>query len=240
VTRRIETGRRPLAMDFDQHAEFYQEVVDRATGVSVEKLAGEKARMILKILTTYVDDPKQLRVLDIGCGIGLIDYDLVGEVAELWGVDTSLRSIELARARGPATHFVQYDGAHLPFLSSSFDAVFASCVLHHVPLTARRSFMLEMLRPLRPEGAAIVIEHNPLNPITQRIVSRCAFDADAVLLRAREAMELMAQAGAAVAGRRYVCFSPFRHALVELAEEAISWLPIGAQYCIWGVKASRC
>jgi SAM-dependent methyltransferase len=226
-------------MDFDQHADSYHKLVDGAAGVSVEKLAAEKARMILKILTRYVGDPKQLRVLDIGCGIGLIDYDLEGEVAELWGVDTSLRSIELAMARAPATRFVQYDGAHLPFLGSSFDAVFASCVLHHVPWIARRSFMLEMLRPLRPKGAAIVVEHNPLNLITQRIVSRCALDADAVLLRANEAMQLMAQAGSPVAGRRYICFSPIRHPIVELAEETIGWLPIGAQYCVWGIKASQ-
>ena len=35
-------------MKFDQHAETYQ--VEQAAGVSVEKLAGEKARMILKVL----------------------------------------------------------------------------------------------------------------------------------------------------------------------------------------------
>jgi predicted TPR repeat methyltransferase len=82
-------------MKFDQHAETYQ--VEQAAGVSVEKLAGEKARMILKVLAECVGDPKQLRVLDVGCGIGLIDRDLDPGVAELCGVDTSLRSLELAR-----------------------------------------------------------------------------------------------------------------------------------------------
>jgi ubiquinone/menaquinone biosynthesis C-methylase UbiE len=127
----------------------------------------------------------------------------------------------------------------LPFEDSSFDAVFASCVLHHVPPASRTSFMVEMLRPLRPHSAAIVIEHNPFNPITRHIVSRCAFDADAVLLRSREVMRLMTQAGATVAGRRYVGFSPLRSALVERAEHAVGWLPVGAQYCIWGIKNSR-
>ena len=98
--------------------------------------------------------------------------------------------------------------------------------------------MVEMLRPLRPMGAAIVIEHNPFNPITRRIVSRCAWDADAVLLRSREVMRLMTKAGAAVAGRRYVGFSPLRSALVERAEHAIRWLPIGAQYCVWAIKGT--
>jgi len=133
---------------------------------------------------------------------------------------------------------LHYNGARLPFEESSFDAVFASCVLHHVPPATRRGFMVEMLRPLRPMGAAIVIEHNPFNPITRRIVSRCAWDADAVLLRSREVMRLMTKAGAAVAGRRYVGFSPLRSALVERAEHVIRWLPMGEQYCVWGIKST--
>jgi ubiquinone/menaquinone biosynthesis C-methylase UbiE len=225
-------------MEFDQYAETYQQAVDQAAGVSVEKLAGEKARMILKVLADCVGDPEQLQVLDVGCGIGLIDKELDRGVAKLCGVDTSLRSLELARARASDTRFVHYDGGRLPFVDSSFDAVFASCVLHHVPLAVRLSFMVEMLRPLRPRGAVILIEHNPLNPVTRRTVSRCAFDADAVLLRSREAMQLIADAGAAVRGRRYVGFSPLRNKAVERAEQAIGWLPIGAQYCVWGVKPS--
>jgi ubiquinone/menaquinone biosynthesis C-methylase UbiE len=224
-------------MDFDEHANTYLQAVEQAAGVSVERLAREKARMILKAIADCVGDPKQLEVLDIGCGIGLIDRELDRSVADLCGVDTSLRSLELARARAPATRFVHYDGVRLPFVDSSFDAVFASCVLHHVPPTARQGFMVEMLRPLRPNGAVIVIEHNPFNPVTRRVVSRCAFDADAVLLRCREAMRLMTESGAVVEGRCYVGFSPFRNALVERVEHLIGWLPIGAQYCVWGIKA---
>jgi ubiquinone/menaquinone biosynthesis C-methylase UbiE len=223
-------------MEFDQYAESYQQAVDQAAGVSVKKLADEKARMIQKVLADCVGNPRQLQVLDIGCGIGLIDKDLDRGVATLYGVDTSLRSLEYARAKAPGACFIHYDGLRLPFRDSSFDAVFASCVLHHVPPAARSGFMAEMLRPLRPKGAVILIEHNPLNPVTLRTVSRCAFDADAVLLRSREAIQLITEAGAAVAGRRYVGFSPFRNSVVERAELAIGWLPIGAQYCVWGVK----
>jgi ubiquinone/menaquinone biosynthesis C-methylase UbiE len=223
-------------MDFDCHADAYREAVCQAAGVSVETLAAEKARVILNVLADCVGDPKQLQVLDVGCGIGLIDRALDGSLGKLCGVDTSLRSLEMARTAAPTTYFVHYDGATLPFVSSSFDAAFASCVLHHVPPNVRLSFMLEMLRILRPMGAVIVIEHNPLNPVTRRIVSRCAFDADAVLVRRSETAELMAQVGANAIGRRYLGFSPFRNRLVQRAETIIGWLPIGAQYCVWGLK----
>jgi ubiquinone/menaquinone biosynthesis C-methylase UbiE len=226
-------------MDFDCHADSYQEAVRQATGVCVESLAAEKARMILNVLANCVGNPKQLQVLDIGCGIGLIDRALDGSLARLYGADTSLRSLEIARTMAPMTCLVHYDGARLPFVDSSFDAVFASCVLHHVPPNVRSSFMLEMLRPVRNGGAVILIEHNPLNPVTRRAVSRCAFDADAVLLWGRETNRLMAEAGARVIGRRYVGFWPFRNTLVERAESFIGSLPIGAQYCMWGIKTQQ-
>jgi ubiquinone/menaquinone biosynthesis C-methylase UbiE len=226
-------------MDFDQYAQDYRAAVTRAAGVSIDKLAGEKARLLLEILAKWVGNPKQLRVLDIGCGIGLIDEGLERDVAEMCGVDTSLQSLEFARTRAPATRFIHYDGGRLPVEDASFDGVFAVSVLHHVPPPERAAFMAEMMRAIRPNGAAIIIEHNPLNPVTQHIVSRCAFDADAVLLRQRQVAQLLEEAGASVVDRRYLGFSPFRHALIERAERALGWLPLGAQYCVLGIKRSH-
>lgn len=226
-------------MQFDEYAANYQTDVEHITGVSAENLAGEKARLIIGILSKCVDDPKRLRVLDIGCGIGLIDPYLENEVAEICGADTSIQSLEFARIRAPRTRFVHYDGETLPMADNSFDAAFVCNVLHHIPLAARSKFITEMVRAIRPGGVAIVIEHNPFNPATQQIVMRCAFDADAVLLKLSETVNLLNRHSAPVVGRRYIGFSPFRHPIVEKAEQALGWLPIGAQYCVWGVKSPR-
>ena len=225
-------------MDFDRYANEYQAAVEEAAGLSVEGLAGEKARLILEVLATRLGAPRRLRVLDVGCGVGLIDRALEPEVAELCAVDVSLQSLQSARPRSPATRFVQYNGVCLPFADAAFDAVFTSCVLHHVPPAVRSDFVTEMLRPVRTGGAAIVIEHNPFNPVTRFIVSRCAFDAGAVLLSRREATRLLTGGCATLAGHRYVGFSPCRHPLIERAERAIGWLPAGAQYGVWAVKGS--
>jgi len=225
-------------MEFDRHAESYRAAVDSAAGVSVEGLAGEKARLILSVLSRTLGDPGRLRVLDVGCGIGLIEHELERKVADLCATDMSEKSIEYAKERAPATRFIHSDGATLPFDSGSFDAVFTSCVIHHVPPTARPEFIVEMLRILRPGGVAIIIEHNPINPVTRYIVSRCAFDEDAILLTCRESAALLVHGGAAVGGRRYTGFLPVRHALVERMERSLSWLPAGAQYCVWGMKKS--
>jgi len=223
-------------MNFDRFARDYVVEVDKVANVSVERLAGEKARLILDVLSSHLGDPKRLRVLDIGCGIGLVDGELEAQVQLLCGADLSRESLIHAQRRAPGTQFTLYDGVNLPFADSSFDAVFAVSVLHHVPPATRNAFMTEMLRPIVNNGLAIIIEHNPFNPITRRIVSRCAFDADAVLLNCGEARALLAAAGTRTIGRRYLGFSPVRNGLIERAERSFAWLPIGAQYCVWGVK----
>jgi ubiquinone/menaquinone biosynthesis C-methylase UbiE len=224
-------------VDFDQHAERYQKAIEDAAGVSVERLAAEKARLVARVLNSLPDNPARPRVLDIGCGIGLLDRELQRHAFSVYGADTSERSLELARSNAPATAFTRYDGHRLPFPDASFDAAVLSNVLHHVAPDARSPFLAEMLRCIRIGGVAVVIEHNPLNPVTRHIVARCAFDADAVLLRCAEAQALLSERGARVAGRCYIGFSPLRHDLVEWVERAIAWLPFGAQYCVWGIKA---
>jgi SAM-dependent methyltransferase len=223
-------------MEFDRYAADYQREVNRAAGVSVERLAGEKARLLHALFTAELGDSARLRVLDVGCGIGLVDQELAPCVGELCGADVSIKSLRFARSRAPSARFVCYDGANLPFGDASFDAVCAICVLHHVPPSARAAFIIELLRPLRYGGLAIIIEHNPTNPVTRYIVSRCAFDADAVLLTRRETVDLLATGGAKDARWRYIGFLPFRNSLIERAEWTIGWLPVGAQYCVWSRK----
>ena len=226
-------------MDFDRYAHNYETVIERVAGVSVEGLAAEKARMVLEIMALKLGDTKRLRVLDLGCGIGLVDQQVQQEVAELTGVDVSEKSLEIARTRARKTQFTAYDGARLPFDDARFDALFVICVLLLVPQPERPALVAEMMRVLRPGGVAIVMEHNPYNPVTRLIVSRCALDADSKLLSRAQTSDLLRGAGAGELGRRYFGFFPLRRPFVQRGERAISWLPLGAQYCAFGVKTGR-
>ena len=84
----------------------------------------------------------------------------------------------------------------------------------------------------------MVFEHNPLNPLTRLAVSRCEFDADAVLLSRHRLKELFIDSGVSPVEGRYILFLPFRGSLFARSERVFRWLPLGAQYYIAGTKQS--
>jgi SAM-dependent methyltransferase len=168
----------------------------------------------------------------VGCGVGLTDAYLAGRLGDVHGVDTSEDAVQRAAERNPAVRYRTYGGGRLPYDDAAFDLAFAICVTHHVPPPERRQFAAELRRVVRPGGLVALFEHNPLNPLTRLAVSRCAFDEDAVLLRAGEAAELLRGAGLRPAERRYIIFVPSNRPRVRAVESALRRLPAGAQYYV--------
>jgi len=96
------------------------------------------------------------RVLDAGCGGGLVARELAAAGAEVVGVDRSRGSLGVARrAAGPIGSFAPAQGRleRLPFAGGAFDAVVAADVLEHVPdLPAA---VAELARVLAPGGSFV-------------------------------------------------------------------------------------
>jgi 2-polyprenyl-6-hydroxyphenyl methylase / 3-demethylubiquinone-9 3-methyltransferase len=96
------------------------------------------------------------RVLDAGCGGGLVARELAAAGAEVVGVDRSLGSLGVARrAAGSIGSFAPAQGRleRLPFAGGAFDAVVAADVLEHVPdLPAA---VAELARVLAPGGSFV-------------------------------------------------------------------------------------
>ena len=72
------------------------------------------------------------RILDLGCGTGLLyDYLLgLGWTGEYVGLDLSAGMLEKAKMRGPQ-HLIQADAHKLPFRDKVFTYVFSFTVIHH-------------------------------------------------------------------------------------------------------------
>lgn len=70
------------------------------------------------------------RILDLGCGDGVLTQQIVDAGASVLGVDASAAMVASAVARGLDAHVV--DATRLTF-NAEFDAVFSNAVLHWVP-----------------------------------------------------------------------------------------------------------
>ena len=143
--------------------------------------------------------------------------------------------VERARETNPEASYQVYDGRRLPYAYGELDLAFAVCVLHHVDPPDRLALLAETARVTRPGGLVLVFEHNPLNPLTRRVVRDCAFDEGVELLGRRELERLFRGAGLEVLGCEYLLFFPWR---ADMIERRLTRLPFGAQYVVVGRKAA--
>ena len=225
--------------EFDSLRPSYRESVERSiafAGKKHEFYLRAKVQHLLRVLRRELGHVESLRLLDVGCGIGLADAMLRDRVAFLAGVDESSDCVATARRENPGVLYHTGDGKHLPFEASQFDAVFAMNVLHHVDPLERDAFLLELARVCRTGGRVICFDHNPYNPLTRLVVRRCPFDENVVLLSRGELVRRFRTAGLKVVDTRFILIFPSDQKLVSWAETALGQLPLGAQYYVVGRK----
>jgi len=139
------------------------------------------------IRAAYLDALGELggqRVLDVGCGTGVVTRDLarrVGPAGSATGVDPTQVFVEVAerlRVKQGLDNacFAVQDGRSLPFADATFDLVTAITVLCHVP--DRADMLREMARVTRPGGTVLIVDgeyaanqvEHPDRETTRRIV----------------------------------------------------------------------
>jgi SAM-dependent methyltransferase len=96
------------------------------------------------------------RLLEVGCGTGLVLARLAPHAASAVGVDLSPGMLARARERGLDVR--EGSATALPFEAGSFDVVCSFKVLAHVP-DIRRA-LLEVERVLTPSGVAVLEFYN--------------------------------------------------------------------------------
>jgi len=91
------------------------------------------------------------RVLDLGCGPGVVCGLAARRGALPTGADVSPGMLAEARRRHPGLAFLEADAVALPFDDAAFDACVGGFVLNHLP--APEAAVAELVRVLAPGGA---------------------------------------------------------------------------------------
>lgn len=179
-------------------------------------------------------DTHTLDWIDVGCGQG--DLLRLGHhyFKSAAGCDPSEGMLESCSDLNVRT---QSSVVSLPFESESVDLVTVVCVYHHIPPDQRSVFTREAIRLLKPGGIFCCVEHNPLNPVTRLIVSRTPVDADAQLLLAKEARQVIRASGARVLETQYFLLLPeFIYKYARVIEDWLNVVPAGGQYAVFAQR----
>jgi SAM-dependent methyltransferase len=100
-----------------------------------------------------------LVTLHIGCGNGRIEKHLANEVDYCYGVDVSTEMIKLAEERCKGLEnvgFFKCSGYNLDMIDdASIDLAYSFFVFQHIPRICAGSYMKELHRVLKPDGAFV-------------------------------------------------------------------------------------
>jgi ubiquinone/menaquinone biosynthesis C-methylase UbiE len=114
------------------------------------------------------------RVLEYGCGLGSLAFELARQGAFVVGIDISSVAVHGARQRAAEDGltnlaFVVGNAEAVPCADATFDVVVGSGVLHHLDVDHACH---ELARVLRPSGWAVFLEplgHNPAVNLFRRL-----------------------------------------------------------------------
>jgi ubiquinone/menaquinone biosynthesis C-methylase UbiE len=225
--------------EFDKFADEYQNI----HGSNI-RISGEEPKFFahykIADVAALVENPElQLNILDFGAGIGtsVPHFRSMLPRARLTCLDVSAKSLDIAKQRySGQAEFIEFDGKVLPFSDDTFDVVFSACVFHHIPQGEHQALLVDLRRVLKPGGLCVIFEHNPFNPLTVRAVNTCPFDENAILIKAAGFSQHLREAGFSQVTRRYRIFFPGALRMLRFLEAYLTWLPLGAQYYVFGRK----
>jgi SAM-dependent methyltransferase len=224
--------------EFDKFATEYRTLHAaniKITGEEPEYFAEYKVIDIATELERALGATTRPVVLDFGAGVGysVPFFRRHLPAAKVTCIDVSKKSLELGAAQhGSAARFEHFDGVAIPFPAETFDVSLASCVFHHIPHDEHIALLGELHRVLKRGGFLFIFEHNPLNPLTRHAVNTCPFDENARLILAGTMRERVHQAGFDSPRIRYRIFFPHKLRGLRPLEQRLTWLPLGAQYCV--------
>src|SRR3984893_18725052 len=107
-------------------------------------------------------------VLDVGCGTGTLVMEVarrVGRAGRVVGIDPGREQIARARAKAARRNVpIEFQIGvieQLAFPDQTFDVVFSTLMMHHLPAPLKRQGLAEIARVLKPGGRLVIADFKP-------------------------------------------------------------------------------
>jgi SAM-dependent methyltransferase len=145
-----------LIRDFWDRASCGEELYLRSLDIEGYRAQSQQRYALEPFIEIFArfEEARDLKVLEIGVGLGADHQRFAEAGADLTGIDLTRRAVaHVARrfvAFGLPWKLVTGDAENLPFKDGTFDIVYAWGVIHHSPDTAQAA--REILRVLKPGG----------------------------------------------------------------------------------------
>lgn len=217
---------------FDHYAAAYEQALSSAlapAGEGREYFAEGRVTWLKRCLKDAGQNPQT--ILDFGCGDGATTPMLLKALAaeSAVGIDVSAKSLEIAR-KNYASEQIRYESIDKFQVSGEMDLAYCNGVFHHIPPVQRAEALRLVYRALRPGGLFSFWENSPWSPATRYVMSRCAFDRDAIMLTPPEARSLLRDGGFEALRTDFRFIFPRALRGLRKIEDFVYRLPFGTQY----------
>jgi SAM-dependent methyltransferase len=217
---------------FDQYAAAYEEALSNAlapSGESREYFAEGRVAWLARCLAEIKHPVGS--ILDFGCGDGATTPLLLQTLNanSAIGVDVSAKSLEIARKQYASAQ-IRHEAIGEFQPAGEMDLAYCNGVFHHVAPAQRAEALAIVHRALRAGGYFSLWENNPWSLATRYVMSRCAFDRDAILLTPPEARALLRDGGFEILRTDFRFIFPRALRALRKIEDGVYRLPLGAQY----------
>ena len=219
---------------FDEYAVAYEAALSNAIAPSGEVREYFAEGRVAWLNLGLIDcGEKPGALLDFGCGDGATAPLLLAALHadSAIGIDVSAKSLAIARKNHTSSR-IRFESIDEFQTWGKIDLAYCNGVFHHISPIHRAEALALVNRALRMGGLFSFWENNPWSLATRYVMSRCAFDRDAITLTPPEARQLLRKGGFEILRTDFRFIFPRALRALRKIEDFVYRLPFGTQYQI--------